>query len=421
MLTFDRRHRRLLAALAAAGGFSTLESLTEAVWSGDPPAAAHKTTQNLLSDLRRTLGPACIERTADTYRLAGVEVDATQFSTLDTGATDPVALRHALAWWRGLPFVELDDWAPAIIERARLVELRLTVEERLAELDLETGHVEVTADLEALVAADPYREHRWALLVRAHTAAGRRATALEVFQRARKVLVEHLGLEPGPELVAAERAALALPASARPALPRLRLVGREPERDSVLRAWQRALEGSTQVLLVTGEAGVGKTHLARALAGELSAGGALVGMGRADETSLESFAPVGEAVGDLLLACQERDPDLAARLTTQLTLLLAGPDGSEPQATSEVAVAQLARQLDQAIDELTTAGPVLLVLDDVHWAGTDALQLLRLVLARERASRLLVLLCARTDPPAAIGAASEIVERTHGRTLRCQA
>ena len=74
----------------------------------------------------------------------------------------------------------------------------------------------MTADLEALVAADPYREHRWALLVRAHTAAGRRATALEVFQRARKVLVEHLGLEPGPELVAAERAALALPAERTP-------------------------------------------------------------------------------------------------------------------------------------------------------------------------------------------------------------
>ena len=198
VLTFDRRHRRLLAALAAAGGFSTLESLTEAVWSGDPPAAAHKTTQNLLSDLRRTLGPACIERTADTYRLAGVEVERDGVPTLDTGATDPVALRHALAWWRGRPFVDLDEWPPAIIERARLVELRLTVEERLAELDLETGHVEVTSDLEALVAADPYREHRWALLVRAHTAAGRRATALEVFQRARKVLVEHLGLEPGP-------------------------------------------------------------------------------------------------------------------------------------------------------------------------------------------------------------------------------
>ena len=76
VLTFDRRHRRLLAALAAAGGFAKNESLTEAVWSGDPPVAAHKTTQNLLSDLRRMLGPGCIERTADTYRLAGVEVDA---------------------------------------------------------------------------------------------------------------------------------------------------------------------------------------------------------------------------------------------------------------------------------------------------------------------------------------------------------
>ena len=109
------------------------------------------------------------------------------------------------------------------------------------------------------------------------------------------MLVEHLGLEPGPELVAAERDALALPVSARPALPQLRLVGREAEREAVLRAWQRAIEGSTQVVLVTGEAGVGKTHLARALAGELSAGGALVGIGRADETAGEGFAPVGEA------------------------------------------------------------------------------------------------------------------------------
>jgi DNA-binding SARP family transcriptional activator len=361
LITFDRRHRRVLAALAAAGGDATLDALVDAVWSGEPPAAAHKTTQNLLSDLRRTLGPGSIERNGDCYRLAEVEVDAATFSRLAAETSDAAALRHGLAAWRGIPFAELDEWPTSMIERARLMELRLGAEERLAQLDLDQGRAELAcADLEALVAAEPYREHRWALLVRAHAAAGRRGAALAAFQRARKVLVEHLGLEPGPELVDAEREALAMPLAMKRTRPEVRLVGRRHEREVLLEAWQRALRGSTQVVAVVGEAGVGKTHLASAVASELAGSGALVGFGRADEAATEGSSPFSDALRDALTSLEPDDEDAAVQLAAELGTLLSGSSVSLSTTSSELAVANLAPRRERrhrSADLRFTAAP----------------------------------------------------------------
>ena len=70
-------------------------------------------------------------------------------------------------------------------------------------------HIEVTAELERLVDQDPFSERRWGQLMTALYRAGRQADALEAFQRARRVLVDQLGLEPGPELRRVEAEVLA--------------------------------------------------------------------------------------------------------------------------------------------------------------------------------------------------------------------
>jgi predicted ATPase/class 3 adenylate cyclase len=120
-----------------------------------------------------------------------------------------VVLREAEALWRGAPFEDLRGWEPAESEAARLVELHRTAAEDLMDAQLAGGHhAGCVAQLEAMAAAEPFRERRWALLMVALYRCGRQADALRAFQRARAALATDLGLDPGPELQALERSIL---------------------------------------------------------------------------------------------------------------------------------------------------------------------------------------------------------------------
>ena len=107
-----------------------------------------------------------------------------------------------LALWGGIPYEELDDWPPAIAERARLIEMwRRALEERCAVALGVVSAADVVAEAEVLVQAEPLRERRWSLLLSSLDAAGRRAEALRAFDRARRVLATELGISPGQELI----------------------------------------------------------------------------------------------------------------------------------------------------------------------------------------------------------------------------
>jgi len=145
------------------------------------------------------------------YRLADtVAVDADAFAaalrdatTLD-GADRLTALETwdaALGYWHGTPFEELGDWTPAIIERARLVEVWHDAREQRCAIALTVGSAgDTVAEAEAMVLAEPLRERRWALLMAALAAAGRRPDALRAYDRARRILANELGISPGTEL-----------------------------------------------------------------------------------------------------------------------------------------------------------------------------------------------------------------------------
>jgi WD40 repeat protein/class 3 adenylate cyclase len=220
----------VLAVLAAyAGDVVSAERLTEALWGDRPPRSAGKLIQNLVLRLRKALGPDLIETRAGGYLLRVVPeaVDATRFERLLAEGREQVssgepasavaAFTSALRLWRGPPLGELADWPAAQAEVTRLEELRRCVEEELADAALALGrHHEWVARLEALVTEEPLRERRWALLMVALYRCGRQADALRAYQRARSALGD-LGLEPGPELQATERAVTAHdPSLARP-------------------------------------------------------------------------------------------------------------------------------------------------------------------------------------------------------------
>jgi DNA-binding SARP family transcriptional activator/WD40 repeat protein len=216
------RDRAVLTALAVhPGEVMTSDRLADALWGEEPPASWSKVVHGCVMRLRKSLGPAAIETTAGGYRLtvAGDDLDTQRFEAMvergrefaATGAPERAAstLARALSLWRGAPFEDLDGWDPRRSEAARLEELRRSAEEDLLDARLASGeHREVAAEGEARVSEEPLRERRWATLALAQYRCGRQADALRSLQRARHTLVDQLGIDPGPELVALEAAIL---------------------------------------------------------------------------------------------------------------------------------------------------------------------------------------------------------------------
>jgi predicted ATPase len=168
--------------------------------------------------------------------------------------------------WRGRALADVADVEPLAREGARLEELRLVAVEGRVEADLALGlEAEVAGELEGLVAEHPVRERLWRLLVLALYRGGRQADALGAYRRARAMLAEELGIEPGEELRQLEQAVLRqdVPAAAarreRHNLPvqLTSFVGRERELAAV-----DGLVGEARLVTLTGAGGAGKTRLA---------------------------------------------------------------------------------------------------------------------------------------------------------------
>ena len=204
--------RALLAILALnAAQPVSAERLIEGLWGADPPATAAKTLQAYVSRLRRALeasgnGTAIVTRARGyELRLAPDDVDAQRFERLMTrGAT-----RDALALWQGRALEDVADEPFAALEIRRLEELRLAAIEQAIDDDLAAGrHVELTGELESLVAEQPLRERLRAQLMLALYRSGRQADALRAYRDARATLVEEIGIEPGSELQQLQEAIL---------------------------------------------------------------------------------------------------------------------------------------------------------------------------------------------------------------------
>ena len=214
----EPRDRIALSVLAVRHGqVVSPDELADALWGESLPATWPKQVQICVARLRRALGAHEIDTLAGGYRLAldGDGLDTVRFERLAergralaaTGDATRAASAYAraLALWRGHPLDELDGWQPGRSEAARLDELRKTVEEDLLDARLATGeHRRVAVDAEALVAEEPWRERRWAILALARYRCGRQADALESIRIARRTLSEQLGLEASPELAALE-------------------------------------------------------------------------------------------------------------------------------------------------------------------------------------------------------------------------
>ena len=279
-----QKRRALLAALLLkADEVVTRDDLIDALWGEDPPDTARNTLQVYVSQLRKLLPEGLLETTPAGYRLAidPGAVDLFEFErltqagrsalTIGDAAGAAETLRRALDLWRGSP-TDLPQ-----LEALRLEELRLTALEDRTDAELALGrHVQLVGELERLVAEQPLRERVRGQLMLALYRSGRQADALAVYQRARRTLVEELGIEPGESLRKLERAILeqdpALnvhPAATarRIPTPPTPLLGRERELDALA---DLVRSSTTRLLTLTGIGGIGKTRLALELVRRLA-------------------------------------------------------------------------------------------------------------------------------------------------------
>ncbi|MBA4861125.1 winged helix-turn-helix domain-containing protein [Streptomyces sp. PSKA54] len=211
------RHRAVLARLITARRrVVPVAHLVEDLWE-EPGPGAVGAVQTFVAALRRVLEPdrparaparlLVTEGPGYALRAAPDAVDAWRFeAAVGAAAKLPPTraleqLQAALDMWRGPAYAEFvqENWARG--ERSRLAELRLQAVEQQAQARLALGlAAEAVPDLDAHLAEHPWREEAWRLLALALYRAGRQADALAVLRRARAILADELGLDPGPEL-----------------------------------------------------------------------------------------------------------------------------------------------------------------------------------------------------------------------------
>ncbi len=271
----EPRVRALLVRLAwDCGRLVGADALVDAVWPGEPPEHPGAAVQSLVSRLRRALpGDPVVTGPAGSYRLdlAADAVDAHRFQRLAREAREALesgqiaraaaSARQALALWTGEPLLDAGRADFAEVARVRLSEVWLSVVEDRLETDLLSGRERtVAAEAEALIRAHPLRERLRVLAMRGLVTEGSNGAALRVYEQARRMLAEELGVDPGPQL---QREYLAV-LHGRPALPTplTTLIGREPDCAAV-----RAIVSAHRLVTLTGPGGVGKTRLAIHVAG----------------------------------------------------------------------------------------------------------------------------------------------------------
>ncbi|WP_439674085.1 BTAD domain-containing putative transcriptional regulator [Embleya sp. MST-111070] len=295
------RQRTVLALLLLeANHIVPTDRLVDGVWDKAPPTTSRGQIQICISSLRRQLPaaalPGLITTRSPGYRLrvADGQLDLHAFESGVAAGRRAAAerqpkravreFRAALDLWHGPALAGIDS---RLVRHgvAHLDERRLVVHEECLELELATGAPHGPAgELLALVAAHPLRERLRVLLMTALYRAGRQAEALEEYRKAREILIEELGIEPGEDLRRLHRAILSgdpdlvrptAPAMIEPVViaptrvPRLLptdfadFTGRADLARELTRPRETAGTGTAvPITVVTGRCGVGKTTLA---------------------------------------------------------------------------------------------------------------------------------------------------------------
>ncbi len=391
----SRQARTLLKRLALARGATvSTDTLVEVVWPEVRPAQPDRDLHVLVSRARALVGAERLVRRDGGYRLDADWWDVEELATLAreaarrSAAGDQVGARTvaegAAALVRG-PLLSGDpDAAWAAEERTAVLRTVAEVRRIAATAALATGQVgDAAAHAAEALRADPYDEAALRVLMRAHAAAGRPASALAEFARVRELLADDLGVDPTAETRALHEELLRSEAGPPPTPePAASLVGRVEGLRVLDAELARAVDGA-RVVAVVGEPGIGKTALLDHWAGRAAARGVTVLTGRAEDGSL-ALQPVLDA--------------LAGRLAEPV-LEGVGERLPGPGATADALSLRVFARLDDAVRSLPAAAGTALVVDDAD--GADPVTWAWLAHVRRRRELPLLVVAALRDRSAA--------------------
>ena len=364
----SRRGRAVLAYLALHPGAHNRAQLAARFWPDVLDESARTSLRAALTELRHALGPEAghLVATRETVALDGALVDTRAFDAA-LAAGDPAAALAAC----GAPILDGfdEDWAHDA-RQAHAQRLAGALEQLAG---ASTDPAEAIRLTREQVALDPLAEGPNRRLVERLAAAGDRAAALSAGERFAARLRGALGIPPSREtraLLDELRRAPPAPVAPPRALSRAHataFVGRRAELDRLRASWAGVqMHSDRRLVLVAGEPGVGKTRLVHEFASAALADGATVLLGRCSEEPLAPFEPFAEALrqagaGDALQPGAADDPASARDLLT----------------ASLGARHRLFDAVDAALSDRT---PLLLVIDDLHWADRGTLLLAGFVL-----------------------------------------
>ena len=395
-------------------------------WPDTTEAQARNNLRQLLHLLRQAFPPVEQFLSADTHMLhwhpvTPFHLDVAEFEqalTLADAATRQhnqhvlqVALEQADNLYHGdlLPDC-YDEWI--LPERERLRQRHRQALEHLLHLfEVQGDTVAAIRSAQRLIARDPLSEDLYRRLMRLFALNNDRASALHVYHTCVTTLQREMGVDPDPATREAYERLLQQETStiqpivhqALPAAPTT-LIGRDHEWEQLHDAWQHTHEGGSSFVLVSGEAGIGKSRLAEEFLLWASQQGAITAKARsyAAEGQL-SLAPVTEWLRSERLRAPLRQLDVV--WLTEVARLLPELKEDRPDVPHDEPVTEYGQRqrffeaLARAI--LVTKQPLVLLLDDVQWCDQETLAWLHFLLRFDPAARLLVIGCVREEelPP----------------------
>ena len=365
------------------------ERLADLLWGDALPANVSATLETYVSVLRRQLGQkkdGLVLTEPGAYRVdtSRLWVDLDELDACVARGDRP-ALDEALALVRGEVLADepYASWALRLREVYRERHLRALL--LAARLAAQAGdHAAAAARAAEAAALDPACEPAHRAAMTALHALGRDDEAMRAFQRCRTALREELGVDPQPETIAVRdriRGRPDEPPPPRRAVPPrdVPFLGRRDDLDLLERAARAALAGAPALLLVEGEAGIGKSRILQELSRRL--------------------APTRVAHAK----CFPLDADLPfaplAALVRQLAPPADWPDLGEilPERSGSGGELARGRALESVVRLVVEQAPLMLILDDAQWADASSLAALDYLRRRGGDGRFLVVCSFRSE------------------------
>lgn len=438
-LPASRKTRALLGYLVATGQAHRRERLCDLFWEGpdDPRAELRWSLSKIRPLLDWSRGVRLVaDRERVSVELGGAAVDlAVVRSRLgsNVSAAPTAALKEAAMLFGGEFLDGLDlplcyryqEWCMA--EREAASRLKLSILSTLVER-LEDNPANALSYAHSLAMADPLSESGHAAVVRLLLRLGRNKEALAHYERARRVLAIELGAPPSDELEEAHNALQSMagtPASVQSSAPYLDtaqqpagvplpdelFIGREAERaeiDVIVRA--AVDKRPTGVVLVTGEPGIGKSHMLTHVGECMTAGGGQAFAARAFEAEVARSYGIWIDLLRTTVRTQSRE-ELPPNLSLLLPELGAAGDGPGDRAQLFEAVLDL-------FGKIASEQPTAIILDDIQWIDEASSSLLHYVARHMDATHGLLIVCAARAGEIEDNAAASRVVRSLDRDRR---